>query len=909
MVDGGAEAVVRPHLRHLPSLRDPRVHILMSGSRLQQAAFTPEPVPLGDLAVAWQQDPALEGVVRKWWDWLPRPKCWMVQWAEWRWLNVFLCEELAPTLAGLESFAESAAALDYLRLAPASFMDYQGFAVGMLEIACNFSPSCEARGEAQWLDQLLVRLQRKREVAAAAGVNTMHENQPALMAAGNEVFSEPRCGGHSPEGPRALLPDLTADLAPPFERAQPARAQACQTVAPRIETCSSGISVREARPQQQAQARNGHILFGFTAPKSAASKSLLAKALQKAPLESWSGRKLDNWREAPDEHTKAANSGISGRVLQPATSRKRTVMTHTKGSNRDPNPPNCARSSFGSAEAPEFRKAEIGYRTSGISDDPDEIATPGHGRELRLQLGMGMKWSQQRGNQCKLVLSRARPRSSTYRWPRQIEPASGSPLRTPQITGIESRSPHGRRPSSADPLLDAVSELVGDSTVIGQSLVSSRPENTTPIVPRPQSATGSISFSGVSEARRNRPSTSLGFYDHDSPLGYRPISCWPALSSRAPSATGRKARQTAKTLTAVHASQSNSIRPVWQNPERGKTPEESFPTVPAARLHYLQNNNDAHHSHNGAETQVQSPESNFRSLIGTPSSMISVRVEHASNLLNRMKGSREIEVRVPSRQDAFTRVSQVVPVEGASLKTAKSADSHDKSAMIQGEGLSLSTVAPARGDDVNGVQKQDSGEKDGSGLENGTSQVLPIAAPGRNTLSVVAMDDLNPESLENLRGLFGRYHQEKSLSSNSITTYDEMRLQLLDKGSLAQSLLGDVLLSRQLSSSFKRVDGIPSASNVAIEASPDSRTNSELSEQLHMSPYSSLYAQHQQKQDKRRQAKHSSEDIGGRVFDMLPVAEDGTEIKWELVERPSPRQHGDVSGEEGSLSSESDQYG
>ena len=78
-------------------------------------------------------------------------------------------------------------------------MDYQGFAVGMLEIACNFSPSCEARGEAQWLDQLLVRLQRKREVAAAAGVNAVHENQPARMAAGNEVFSEPRCGGHSPE--------------------------------------------------------------------------------------------------------------------------------------------------------------------------------------------------------------------------------------------------------------------------------------------------------------------------------------------------------------------------------------------------------------------------------------------------------------------------------------------------------------------------------------------------------------------------------------------------------------------------------------------------------------------------------------------------------------------------------------
>jgi hypothetical protein len=76
-----------------------------------------------------------------------------------------------------------------------------------------------------------------------------------------------------------------------------------------------------------------------------------------------------------------------------------------------------------------------------------------------------------------------------------------------------------------------------------------------------------------------------------------------------------------------------------------------------------------------------------------------------------------------------------------------------------------------------------------------------------------------------------------------------------------------------------------------------------------MSPYSSLYAQHQQKQDKRRQAKHSSEDIGGRVFDMLPVAEDGTEIKLELVERPSSRQHGDISGEEGSLCSESDQYG
>ena len=474
------------------------------------------------------------------------------------------------------------------------------------------------------------------------------------------------------------------------------------------------------------------------------------------------------------------------------------------------------------------------------------------------------------------------------------------------MTGNESRSPHGRRPSSADPLPDA--ELEGHSTVVGQSLVSSRPENTTPIVPRPQSATGSIRFSGVSEARRDRPSTSLGFNDHGSPLGYRPVSCWPAVPSRAPSASGRKARQTAKASTAVHASQSNSIRPVWQNSERGQTPAESFPTVPAARLHYLQNNNDAHDSHNGAETQVRSPESNFRSLIGTPSSMISVRVEHAGNLLNKMRGCREIEVRVPSRQDAFTRVSsQVVPVEGASLKAPKSADSHNKSAMIQREGLSVSTVTPARGDDVKGVQKQDSGERDGSGLENDTSQVLPIAAPDRNTLPVVAMDDLNPESLENLRGLFGRQHQESSLSSNSITTYDEMRLQLLDEGSLAQSLLGDVLLSRQLSISSKKIDAIPSASNFVVEAaSPDS----ELSEQLRVSPHSSLYAQHQQKQDKGRQANHSSEDISGRIFNILPVAEteDGTETKWELVERPSPRQHGNISGEEGSLCSESDQY-
>jgi len=58
--------------------------------------------------------PAVENALRRWWEWLPREKSWMVGWQEFRWLNRLCYQELAPNLvreyAGL---ADAAAALDW----------------------------------------------------------------------------------------------------------------------------------------------------------------------------------------------------------------------------------------------------------------------------------------------------------------------------------------------------------------------------------------------------------------------------------------------------------------------------------------------------------------------------------------------------------------------------------------------------------------------------------------------------------------------------------------------------------------------------------------------------------------------------------------------------------------------------
>jgi hypothetical protein len=256
--------------------------------------LTGKPLPLGVLCkpgrvelvnlVQGSLEPRLEESLRRWWEWLPRPKSWMVEWKQFKWLNVLFFKALAPQLEQqFEGLPENAAALDWLGICQGEkMMNHALFEQSMLEIACNFCPSPDQSDCAEWLDALLARVQLQD-----------NKKEDCLHLAIDIEFGK-------------LLP-------PSFEWPTP--------------------TSRQKESPEVKKSPDDVILFGRDVLRSSVGgKKTLAH------LKSWNGSKYEAWQDGIDEKRKESNAGLRTRLLQPnalSSTASNSPMEHAAASSRD----------------------------------------------------------------------------------------------------------------------------------------------------------------------------------------------------------------------------------------------------------------------------------------------------------------------------------------------------------------------------------------------------------------------------------------------------------------------------------------------------------------------------------------------------------------------------------------------
>ena len=274
----GLDWVKEARLEHLPTLRDPRIHVIMTGRPLRSALLcAPQRGEMRNLQDLTRDFPAVENALRRWWEWLPREKSWMVGWQEFRWLNRLCYEELAPNLvreyAGL---ADAAAALDWhysCQLQDEKVMNHALFEHAMLELADNFTMSADPNEYAKFLDDLFERIKR-RCADEAARRHVRLERRPPEQEAGKIT------------SPEKLLLDQRQ-----FE----------------------WIQSEVTKPEKA----NDAILFGKEAPR--ASKPYVGKKQGSDPLmRAWPGgaKKFEAWEDGLHNKMKEANATLNTRFLQ-----------------------------------------------------------------------------------------------------------------------------------------------------------------------------------------------------------------------------------------------------------------------------------------------------------------------------------------------------------------------------------------------------------------------------------------------------------------------------------------------------------------------------------------------------------------------------------------------------------------
>ena len=189
------------HLRGFPTLRDPRIHVVLNGKVLQSAILgMPQRTALAHAGEhrELRQHAAVEDSLRRWWEWLPRPKSWMVAWKEFRLLTAACYEELVPELVRQYSDLPAAgASVDWHAACQGErVMNNERFAESILELADNWAASNAPCDYADWLDSLLHRVQSRwgdaaQEELAAVGEGTAAKTEPGAMLPDQDSFKWP----------------------------------------------------------------------------------------------------------------------------------------------------------------------------------------------------------------------------------------------------------------------------------------------------------------------------------------------------------------------------------------------------------------------------------------------------------------------------------------------------------------------------------------------------------------------------------------------------------------------------------------------------------------------------------------------------------------------------------------------
>lgn len=260
------------HLRHFPTLRDHRIHLVMLGKPLSGALHQPQRMELGDDVRDLCKSPDVDDAMHRWWDWVPRRKHWMLEHDEFRMLNRLCFEELAPTLPHYgdmyDEIAEAAGALDWDYISKGEkALSYPEFVHAMLELADNFHHSSEGSEYAAWLHEMYDRVRRRYEEDAAKygriyiwGGTDGESGQPSQLSQKTKSGAT-----DSKPGAHVSIPNHS-----------------------------------EAPAPKKHPHKHQHV----------------HKAQRQRPLKAWSGKKYEVWEEGRDNETLRANAGVKSRMLQ-----------------------------------------------------------------------------------------------------------------------------------------------------------------------------------------------------------------------------------------------------------------------------------------------------------------------------------------------------------------------------------------------------------------------------------------------------------------------------------------------------------------------------------------------------------------------------------------------------------------
>lgn len=462
------------HLQQFPTLRDPRIHVVMCGKVLQPAAM-PQRRSIAhtdEHRSQLRQHAVVEESLQRWWEWLPRPRSWMVTWKEFRLLNAACYEELAPDLVlRYDGLAEAAASVDWHAVCKGeAVMNIARFAESMLELADNFAPSNAPSAIAEWLDGLLYRVQNRwRDAAQKELAASNKEEKAAKTGTGTLPFQD--------------------NFQWPLPAPEP--------------------------PRAEKNVQRGHeaFLFGKDLIRTSAFGTItVGKRKEAEHFRAWDGQKYELGMDAGLQET---NAGIINRLLVP-------------------NPQTSASSVPRRKESPQAQSSSLGQAKEAIkfcSDDLQESSVSA--AQMQIELQMNALYSDRSSTR---LASLTRPYSSQH--PRikeqggqdRVRPASShlpirehrpvSALRKRRVGGggffaDDLRKEYGRA-SQTDLTHTELSMTMRPHSVLRPQVL--RPQSALLVAQRPHSAMhvyrsqtmGSPEGCEHEPPQRHRPSTSLG---------------------------------------------------------------------------------------------------------------------------------------------------------------------------------------------------------------------------------------------------------------------------------------------------------------------------------------------------------------------------------------------------------------
>jgi hypothetical protein len=733
------------HLRQFPTLRDPRIHVVMCGKVLQPAAM----LQRRSIAHAdkhrsqLRQHAVVEESLQRWWEWLPRPRSWMVTWKEFRLLNAACYEDLAPDLVlRYDGLAEAAASVDWHAVCQGeAVMNITRFAESMLKLADNFAPSNAPSAIAEWLDGLLNRVQNRWrdpaqwELAASNAEEKAAKTGTGTMLPFQDSFQWPL---PAPEPPRA----------------------------------------------KKVQRGHAAFLFGKDSIRTSAFGTITVGKRQEAEhFRAWDGKKYE---PGMDEGSQETDAGIMNRLLVP-------------------NPQTSASSVPRREESPQTQSSSLGQAKEAIkycSDDLHESNSVS-AAQMQIELQMNALYSDRSSTR---LASLTRPYSSQHSRIKEqgaqdrVRPASShlpirehrpvSALRKRQVGGggfvaDDLRKEYGLA-SQADFTERELSMTMRPHSVLRPQVL--RPQSALLVAQRPHSAmhVHRSQTMGIPEGceheppQRHRPSTSLG---------HRAKSTVETQLTRGPQTRKHdvQASEELSVRSGIHSKHDSDALRVLERTGSSNS-----------------NTSDGQYLSSTKGDSVVTSQGSFGFQLRPISASISVRVQRTCVVSSRnlMRQSTQASHRVdnslfvsslsPSNSKTLSptgsREMQLSPTNSETDRVDRSESICEAGVTEEKSSLSLDHASTAR-QAIRTFAEETLGERS----RQESSATSPVQVALSRGVSITSIDELDEETLQNVRMIYGAGSEVPLPQEPS-----KQDLRPVDDGMQARLQLGDILSSRKV---------------------------------------------------------------------------------------------------------------